>query len=82
MGKKAKFANCAKITVRISYLAVEGKGERVKSNVTLRDADISHQHTHKCSNRLYFNLSLMTMVFEMFFILGLWVGNNWFGLGS
>jgi hypothetical protein len=24
----------------------------------------------------------MTMVFEMVFILGFWVGKNWFGLGS
>ena len=45
--KKAKFADRAKITARISHLAVEGKGGRVKSVVTLRGADISHQHTQK-----------------------------------
>ena len=35
-GEKAKFALRAKITARISHLAVEGKGGRVKSVVTLR----------------------------------------------
>jgi hypothetical protein len=47
LNKKAKFAHRAKITARISHLAVESKGGRVKSIVTLRGADISHQHTHK-----------------------------------
>ena len=45
--EKAKFVLRAKITARISHLAVEGKGGRVKSVVTLRGADISHQHTQK-----------------------------------
>ena len=45
--KKAKFAHRSKITASITYLAVEGKGGRVKSVLTLRGADISHQHTKK-----------------------------------
>ena len=40
----------AKITARISHLAVKGQGGRVKSVVTLRGADISHQHTQKKVN--------------------------------
>jgi hypothetical protein len=45
--RSTKFAHRANITVRISHLAVEGKGGRLKSIVTLRGADISHQHTQK-----------------------------------
>jgi hypothetical protein len=42
--EKAKFAHRAKITARISNLAVEGRVGRVKSVATLRGPDISHQH--------------------------------------
>jgi hypothetical protein len=51
--QKAKFAHRAKITARISYLAVEGNGGRVKSIVTLQGADVSHQQTqNKCKYSL------------------------------
>ena len=59
--KKAKFAHSAKITAHISHLAVGGKGGRVKSILTLRGADISHQHTQKSPNQ-----RILGRIFEKF----------------